>query len=179
MNKETWDLDRFTDELALAAEKLKEMSVGEQPQTAMIRAVIAHFPVQQRTVAFNCFQTGYDATTIRLRSLEHEHEITKMTQRTESRRETRAFWTGGGLLVLSVAVSLFFDSKDKSAVLGLRLMAGVGVGLMIAYLPGFFSLNANVNQPGLKVAIRATGALAALVMVYLFDPGWFSSLLSH
>ena len=51
---------------------------------------------------------------------------------------------------------------------------------MIAFLPEAYSRS--IRRPtcaGNKVLIqRATGGFAALVLIYLFDPGWISSLLS-
>ncbi|WP_263377973.1 hypothetical protein [Granulicella paludicola] len=94
----------------------------------------------------------------------------------EHGREIRAFWTGVGGLVLALCASAYLKEKDPTTLLVLRVIAGVSVGLCIAFIPGFFSLETSVERPGVKIAFRATGALAAVVMIYFFDPGWVSSL---
>ena len=84
---------------------------------------------------------------------------------------------GCALLMIGLAVSLLVRDPGSSASLILRAMAGLGAGLMIAFLPGLFSLDSKINASGVKVAIRATGGIAGFVMIYLFDSGWIISIL--
>jgi hypothetical protein len=65
----------------------------------------------------------------------------------DQRRETRAFWTGLFLLLVALTVSVEVHAKDASTLLVLRVLAGLGLALMIAYIPGFFALDTAVNRP--------------------------------
>ena len=172
-----WEFDVYTEELTIAAAKLDEMPLQASLGTQAIRNVISHFPKQQRTTAFAFLQGIQNRVSLRKHALDLETMQADKREEREHGRELRGFWAGLALLVVVLVASAVIHTKDLSTTIILRVMAGLGVGLTIAFMPGFFSLNASVNRPTVRVIFRSTGAFAALVMVYLFDPGWFSSIL--
>ena len=84
-----------------------------------------------------------------------------------------------GMLLIALLACAFLYRDIPAENLVLRVLAGVGAGLMIAYVPGFMSTDIRIKYPKFTLAIRATGALAAGVLIYLVDPGSISALLRN
>jgi hypothetical protein len=185
MIDEEWDFERFT----LEAIKIRSHWASlppEQKSFGYLLELVSDFPSRQQAAALALLQAGYDAQALEMHRLnldyaEREAKMNNERINTERawRREGRAFWVGLCLLILALACDVLLSpEKVAAASMYLRILAAAGVGMMIAFLPGLFSLDTNIKVQKSKVAIRATGGFAALVLIYLFDPGWISSLLN-
>lgn len=95
---------------------------------------------------------------------------------TSHNREMRTFYTGLALLAFSLLVSVAARDIRPMTAFILRVMVGLSVGLIIAFVPGIFSLDAKVNRPSFKFALKGTGAAAGFLTIFLIDPGWISSM---
>jgi hypothetical protein len=185
MNGDEWGIERFTLESTKIELTWATLPPAEKTVEKM-KALVARFPPLYQASALALLKCGYDARAVEMhrQDLEYAERKAKMNMERikaerEWRREGRAFWVGVCLLLVTLACSLFLHlAKDAPASLYLRITAAAGVGMMIAFLPGLFSLDSEVNIKRNKNVIRATGGFAAIVLVYLFDPGWLSSLLS-
>jgi hypothetical protein len=182
MKEEDWDADRYLLEVAQVQNILDSWTPDKFSMPA-IRRLIAHFPPKLRTATFTALQSGYRAHQIKkyemeLKSVRAEAQGKMANEKAirEWKREGRAFWTGVALLLLALAVSLMVPNISQITSLLLRTTAGLGVALIIAFLPGLFSVDTSIKLGWGKVAFRATGGLAGFVMIYMFDPGWISSL---
>jgi hypothetical protein len=182
MSDKEWDHDRFT---------LESMRVGEiwatypldRKSWPELSALVDRFPTKYKISALALLRSAYDANALeRLRMnithLEREFQMAQERERLarEWKREARAFWTGVGFLAFALVASGTAGNKDSSTSLILRVMAGLGVGLIIAFLPGLFSLDSKIQTGTSKVVIRATGGFAAFAVIYFFDPGSFSGI---
>jgi hypothetical protein len=183
--KEEWDFDRFMLE-AMKVRSLWAILPSHQRTFEYLAELVSDFPPRQQTAALALLQAGYDAQAVEIhkQTLEYFQKEAQMnTERIKAerewKREGRAFWVGVCLLILALACSLFLPpARVAVANLPLRIMTAVGVGMMIAFLPGLFSLDSEINIKRNKNIIKATGGFAAIVLIYLFDPGWLSSVLS-
>jgi hypothetical protein len=185
MNDEQWDLARFTLE-AVKVRNIWASYSSEQKSRLQLSALIDHFPTEYRTPALALLQSGYDANELERHKMDLEHsereaQVARESERLsrEWKREGRAFWTGVGLLLLALAVSAIIAPTSSATSLVLRVMLGLSVALIIAFLPGLFSLDSKIQAGAAKLVIRATGGFAGFIVIYLFDPGWFSRIFSR
>jgi hypothetical protein len=185
MSEEAWDQARYDLEVAKLTLQINSLGPGELT-TDTLQALISHFPKIHQTPVFALVMSGLQTQKLASKKLDYDYSIAKGKQALEgilvssqASSELRAFWTGFGLLIIALAASAFLPMNNVMTALVIRVMAAAGVGLLIAYLPGLFSLDSDINANGVKVALKATGGMAALVMVYLFDPGTISALLHH
>ena len=183
MTGEDWDIDRYLLEVA-NVRNIMDSWTPEEVSLGAIRELIAYFPLKHRTITFTLLQGGYRAHDLKkyeldLKNVRAEARVTVANKKLdrEWERERTAFWVGVALLVFAFVASAAMSNINASASLPLRVMAGAGVALLVGGLPGFLSIDTSVKMGKSKVAIRASGGIAGFVMVYLFDPGWVSSLL--
>jgi len=75
-----------------------------------------------------------------------------------------------GLVLLAVSITLgfVFAHPEPTQIFLIRATFALGAGGVGSIIPGLLNLNANL---GTKLGITAGGALAVLVLMYLFDPG--------
>jgi hypothetical protein len=175
MNGQGWDAARYSLEVLKVTAKIDSIPPGElSPETLL--TLIDHFPPQYTTTTYDLFQSGFRAHELSkyAQTLENERKIKQMGQ--DQSREVRYFWAGLFLLVFAFFGSAFIPTLRPMTELVLRVMAGAGVCCLIAFLPGLFSIDSEINVKRNKLIIRATGGLAGLVMVYFFDPGWISAI---
>lgn len=183
MSEEAWDQARYDLEVAQLTLKISSLPPGTLT-TETLQVLIRHFPPAHRNPVFALVMSGYQAHVLTARQqqidyvlAEGEQNMAKERVRTAMSTEVRTFWAGVCLLIVALFASAYLPTTNPMTSLIVRLMAATGVGLLIAFLPGLFSLNSSVNAKWINVTFKATGGLAAIVMVYLFDPGTFSELL--
>ena len=182
MNEELWTPDRFTLE-SIRVRDIWDTYPKNERTKDNLWALLDNFPLNYRAPALALLQCGYDAKSVAMHQIDvlHAEEIGRQQMRERQailswKREGRAFWCGAALLGFALTVSLLKATPNPSATLTLRVMVGLGVALMIAFLPGLFSIDTTVNHGPVKVALKVTGGIAGFVMIYLFDPGWISAL---
>jgi len=183
MNGQDWDIDRYILEVQIVRNTMDSWSPEEFSFEA-IRQLIEHFPLKHKAATFTLLQSGYRAHELKKHELdlqniraEAQERMVSDKQIREWKREGRAFWVGVALLLIALAVSILVPSVNSSASLLLRVTAGIAVALIIAFLPGLFSVDASINIKKSKVVLRATGGLAGFLVIYLFNPGWISALI--
>jgi hypothetical protein len=186
MTEEDWDHERFTLESIKLRETWYSYSL-EQKRRTRISELAKDFPTKYQASALALLQTGFDASEVVNHQLKLENIEAMADKATEDKRqerewkrEGRAFWAGVGFLFVALAVGLIFSkSLSTTSIKTVRIFTGIGVALVIAFLPGMFSMDTNIVMGKSKILIKATGGLAGFAIVYLIDPGWISGIFSH
>ena len=183
MSEEVWDQARYNIEVAKVTAQIYALPAGALT-TEILQGMISHFPTVHQTPVFALVMSGYQAHMLTARQqqidymlAEEEQSMARERAKVATSTEIRTFWTGLALLITALFASAYLPMTNAMTSLIVRLMAGIGSGLLIAFLPGLFSINSSVTARWVNVSFKATGGLAAIVMVYLFDPGTFSDLL--
>lgn len=182
-DSEAWDWQRYDLECKRVQARIADTPPSEMNSETLLE-FIAHFPPEQHNGAFALLSGAFQAHRLQQQVLQLKGEedmrkanLKEYKIKQDHARELRAFYVGLTLLMVDLATCIFFKAKDTSTILLLRIIAGLAVALMIAYLPSLFSIGGSINTKGYKFAFKATGGIAALVMIYFFDPGWFGSLI--
>lgn len=79
-----------------------------------------------------------------------------------------AFAFGSGALVFLLIVAVFIENPSPLLILVSRVILAIGCASVAAALPGFIDLELS---PHTDIVVRAGGAMAVFVLVYLVNPG--------
>lgn len=185
---DVWTFDFYTAQLGAAAATLDQMLADGEVTAVDIWGLVERFPTARQPAAYSLLSGLRSRTALQKYAMQIEAEREEREQmarqakaqqdRVDAKeRELRTFWVGLFLLLLPLAISISIPSLNENAVRSVRICSAAGLGLLIAYIPGFFTLDSSVDTKAIKVAFRTAGAMAGLVMVYFFDPGTMSELL--
>lgn len=185
-----WTFDYYTAELVAAATTLDRMMSTTEVTVQQVWALVERFPAARRPAVYS-FLTGLmSTTTLQIYSMQIKAEQEKrhfeasqaqvqLERANGKERELRTFWVGVGLLLLPIVISVLIPAMSDVSARSIRVCSAAGLGLLIAYVPGFFSLSSSVDTNPVKFAFRTAGAMAGLAMVYFFDPGAMSEILRN
>lgn len=84
-----------------------------------------------------------------------------------------AFFTGVGLLVLVLVISIFIPQPIGFQAVTFRTVLALAAGCIAGAIPGFVKIETQVLSAGM---LQGGGAIGIFIMVYFVNPGKFSRL---
>jgi hypothetical protein len=106
-----------------------------------------------------------------IRTVLGEYGIKVRLPMTHKQKEKAVGWSIGVLFLVAIFVAnLFLPNPSPSQANILRIFIAVMGAAFAAFIPGLLNIDISENSGSGKVAIRATGALAVFIIIYLWDP---------